>query len=295
MVRFSFGMIVLNGEPWLPYSLAAIYDAAHEIIIVEGAERAALPLSDNGTSVDRTVEIIASFPDPDGKITLLRGSGWADKVEMDNLCYARATGDYFWKIDYDEIFKRDDIERVRRCLTEEPDILSCAFRGYHFWCGFNHVGRGGLWELDIERIKKVIPGARFVSHRPPTVLDPPTQQPLRDIRQVTALEWAAEDVFLYHYAFVDETNVRRKIELYQRYGWSAGWAQDLASWLDRVWRPWRDGDAETRRRIERTWGTHMNAADGPTATEPFTGTHPIVLADFPGFDGALEPAACASR
>ena len=34
--RISFGMIVLNGEPFVRYNLRAIYPFAYEIIIVEG-------------------------------------------------------------------------------------------------------------------------------------------------------------------------------------------------------------------------------------------------------------------
>jgi hypothetical protein len=32
----SFGMIVLNGEPFLRYNLRVLYPFAHQIIVVEG-------------------------------------------------------------------------------------------------------------------------------------------------------------------------------------------------------------------------------------------------------------------
>ena len=35
--RVSFGMIVLNGMPFVPYNLLALYPFAHQIIVVEGA------------------------------------------------------------------------------------------------------------------------------------------------------------------------------------------------------------------------------------------------------------------
>jgi hypothetical protein len=35
--RITFGMIVLNGEPFMRYNLQAIYPFAHQIIVVEGA------------------------------------------------------------------------------------------------------------------------------------------------------------------------------------------------------------------------------------------------------------------
>lgn len=37
--RITFGMIVLNGEPFTRYNLRALYPFAHEIIVVEGAAR----------------------------------------------------------------------------------------------------------------------------------------------------------------------------------------------------------------------------------------------------------------
>ena len=35
--KITFGMIVLNGEPFIKYNLRALYPYAHQIIVVEGA------------------------------------------------------------------------------------------------------------------------------------------------------------------------------------------------------------------------------------------------------------------
>ena len=35
--RVSFGIIVLNGEPFTRYALRALYPFAHQIIVAEGA------------------------------------------------------------------------------------------------------------------------------------------------------------------------------------------------------------------------------------------------------------------
>jgi hypothetical protein len=37
LLRVSFGIIVLNGEPFTRYNLRALYPFAHEIIVVEVA------------------------------------------------------------------------------------------------------------------------------------------------------------------------------------------------------------------------------------------------------------------
>ena len=41
--RITFGIIVLNGEPFTRYNLQALYPFAHEIIVVEGASLRAAP------------------------------------------------------------------------------------------------------------------------------------------------------------------------------------------------------------------------------------------------------------
>ena len=39
--RITFGIIVLNGEPFVRYNLRAIYPFAHQIIVAEGASKKA--------------------------------------------------------------------------------------------------------------------------------------------------------------------------------------------------------------------------------------------------------------
>ncbi|MBZ0198999.1 MAG: methyltransferase domain-containing protein, partial [Ignavibacteriaceae bacterium] len=53
--KISFVMIVLNGMPFIEYALKAIYQAAHQIIIVEGAvEKCLFAASLTGSSTDGT-------------------------------------------------------------------------------------------------------------------------------------------------------------------------------------------------------------------------------------------------
>ena len=40
--RVTYGIIVLNGEPFTRYCLRSLYPFAHEIIVVEGAVTAAV-------------------------------------------------------------------------------------------------------------------------------------------------------------------------------------------------------------------------------------------------------------
>jgi hypothetical protein len=73
--RITFGMIVLNGEPFTRYNLRSIYPWAHQIIVVEGACRSAAAVATgNGHSVDGTLEVLRRFQreeDPEHKLTVV--------------------------------------------------------------------------------------------------------------------------------------------------------------------------------------------------------------------------------
>ena len=77
--RVSFGIIVLNGEPFTRYSLRALYPFAYEIILVEGACRAAAgAATGDGHSTDATLEVLADFKtreDPENKALIVTIAG----------------------------------------------------------------------------------------------------------------------------------------------------------------------------------------------------------------------------
>jgi len=73
--RITFGMIVLNGEPFVRYNLRALYPFANQIIVVEGASPAAVRVATpDGHSRDSTMETLRRFQaeeDPEGKVTVV--------------------------------------------------------------------------------------------------------------------------------------------------------------------------------------------------------------------------------
>ena len=90
--KHSFGIIVHNGASFVALAVQSIYDVAHQIIIVEGCESAALFLATaDGMSVDDTAEIIASIPDPDKKIVYIRGGKFNTQTEQCNEYMKRST------------------------------------------------------------------------------------------------------------------------------------------------------------------------------------------------------------
>jgi hypothetical protein len=60
--KITFGIIVLNGEPFTRYCLRALYPFAHEILVVEGAAPAAAEAATpDGHSTDGTLETLYRF------------------------------------------------------------------------------------------------------------------------------------------------------------------------------------------------------------------------------------------
>ena len=271
-------MIVLNGLPWIEFSLKSIYPHAHEIIIVEGAvEKALFAANLDGSSIDGTVEFIKSFPDPQRKIKLFQGL-WPEKAEMQDYALRYVTGDYVWLIDSDEVYKDEHIEQVRRVLSGDPEITQINFIPYNFWKGLDYVFKSPIFErpeVHYRRVFKYRYDARFVSHRPPTLLYPQLGTTADKLKVVDGFATRRMGIEMFHYSYVLKKQVRQKISLYKRYGWGNIWGVDLDRWFNECFLKWTP---ETREEIEKKWG--IWTGDVNSYTEKFTGTHPQVMNEF---------------
>ncbi|NEP76388.1 hypothetical protein, partial [Okeania sp. SIO2G5] len=98
--KISFGIIVLNGEPFTRYNLRNIYEFAYEIIIAEGASpKAAHMATSNGHSIDGTLDILREFKekeDPDNKIQIITAEDeghpngfWPGEKDQQSQAYAK--------------------------------------------------------------------------------------------------------------------------------------------------------------------------------------------------------------
>ena len=118
--KITFGIIVLNGEPFVRYNLRALYPFAHQIIVVEGAVPAAARIATpDGHSTDSTLKTLWEFKlqeDPLDKLTIITAEDedypdgfWPGEKHEQSQAYAsRATGDYLWQVDIDEFYKPED-------------------------------------------------------------------------------------------------------------------------------------------------------------------------------------------
>lgn len=264
-MKLSFGIIVLNGEPFIKYNLESLYPHAHEIILVEGAvEKFSHAATSDGHSLDNTVEIIQNFPDPERKIRLIQRHGfWQEKDEMANAYMEACTGDYIWQVDVDEFYKPEDIESVRELLAKCPEITQVNFRTIGFWRSFRTRIMGASFVFGADEFIRVFrfrPGYRYVTHRPPTLADE-MQTPYEHKRVVTAAEMEKLGIVQYHYSYVIPEIVKSKSHYYSQMGWGLG-CDDGLNWVKRSWLKLNDP-------------LRIHLIDFPPSwIEPFNGVHP---------------------
>ena len=220
--RITFGIIVLNGQPFIPYTLRALYPYAHEIIVVEGAAPGAANIaSADGHSLDGTLESLRAFKaaeDPDGKLIIVTRDGfWTEKDEMSQAYAGRATGDYLWQVDVDEFYQPQDMQAICDLLVEQPSITAVSFESVFFWAAPEY--RVDSWylrrgEAEFHRLFKWGAGYRYLTHRPPTVADAQGRD-LREGHWIRAKDLLARGIHLYHYSLAAAQASARKMRILQ--------------------------------------------------------------------------------
>lgn len=216
--KISFGIIVLNGEPFTKYCLRSIYEFAHEIIIVEGASKNAAPNSTpDGHSVDGTLKNIKEFintEDPEKKVKLITREGfWEEKKEMSQAYASIATGDYLWQIDIDEFYLREDMQKIISLLEKDPTITAISFKMKCFWGGIDYIEESPIFG-DISRLFKFEQGYSYTNHRPPTVIDRNGVN-LREKHWIDGTTMSNKyGVYMYHYSLVFPMQVSMKAKYY---------------------------------------------------------------------------------
>lgn len=248
--RITFGIIVLNGEPFVRYNLRALYPFAHEIIVVEGAAPAAKNVATpDGHSRDTTLQTLYDFQaneDPAGKVQIVTRDGfWSEKDEMSQAYAERATGDYLWQIDIDEFYLPEHMQAVLDLLHEQPDIAMLSFRQKTFWGHPDVVCDGWYLQRHVDGWHRVFQwgaGYRYVTHRPPTILDAEGRNIRKQRRWLTGAETIQRGWFMYHYSLLFPRQVLEKCEYYENVDWDkfegfTRWAQQNFLQLKNPFRP----------------------------------------------------------
>ena len=229
-VNITFGIIVLNGEPFILYNLRSLYPFAHQIVVVEGACRPAAGVATpDGHSRDGTLEALKKFKaesDPENKMLLVTAEQaghpdgfWSEKDEMSQAYATRATGNYLWQIDGDEFYTPEGIRAAISVLESNPTISGMSVRAFTFWASLrltidNYVFQTGE-QRDIERIFAWKPGYTYATHRPPTVVDEQGRN-LKSLNWMSAKRLAAHGVNVWHYPLLFPKQVEEKCAYYAK-------------------------------------------------------------------------------
>jgi hypothetical protein len=272
--RITFGLIVLNGEPFLRYNLRALYPFAHQIVVVEGASPAAASIATpDGHSSDRTLKTLRDFQlneDPQDKLTIVTAEDdghpngfWPGEKHEQSQAYAkRTTGDYLWQVDVDEFYKPEDVSAVLEMLRQDPDITAVSFMMITFWGDFGYVTDGLYLRRGANiyhRLFKWGQGYQYITHRPPTVYNERGVD-LRDLTWVSGNEMGKKGIKLYHYSLLFPKQVIEKCEYYR----AAKWANSERA---TIWA------SNSFMQLKNPYRVH-NVYDYPSWLERFTGSHP---------------------
>jgi glycosyltransferase involved in cell wall biosynthesis len=267
--RITFGIIVLNGEPFVRCNLRSLYSFAHEIIVVEGGSpNAAADTTEDGHSVDGSLETLLRFKaeeDPEDKMQIItRETFWTEKDEQSKAYTERATGDYIWQVDVDEFYHPEDIEKILKMLASNPSISGVSFYWQNFWGGFDYLVDGWRYRSNVKkmngnrRIFKWGKGFKYVSHRPPTVVDNHDRD-LCTLAWVGPEETAKMGIFCFHYGMVFPKHARQKVNYYKRLVESC---KDMEEWYYDTY-------------IELKFPFRvLHCSKAPSWLHPFKGTHP---------------------
>jgi hypothetical protein len=240
--QITFGIIVLNGVPFLRYNLRSLYPFAHQIIVVEGA----CPASKNvatldGHSRDGTLDELRRFileEDPMKKLLIVTAEDeghpngfWKEKEEMSEAYARRSTGNYLWQVDADEFYLEDDIKAMIDLLRKDRTISGATFRTLTFWGGLKYKVHSSSLEVmiqDVHRLFQWAKGYRYVSHRPPTVVNAAGEN-TRAQNWMKARLLQERGILMYHYPFLFPKQVREKCDYYSNATWIENPAEALSS------------------------------------------------------------------
>ena len=269
-MKIAVGMIVFEGDYVLKQCLDQLYPHVDQIVIAEG------PVTfwqqkGKTTSEDSTNQILDNYPDPDNKLTVVHGQ-YKEKDDQSNayIKCIRDDIDYLWMVDSDEVYKTEDIVKIKEFLAlENPTsvgVQSCSFYG-----GFNHYLTG--FELNTDnflRIFKYTKDATWLTHRPPTMKYPDTINK----KHISSLElFRRTGVQMYHYSYVFPRQVYTKTNYYSTFV-SGG---TIPNYFRSIYLSWVRGNPIQRRMIETLHqGVHewVAARRGPCFTTRFVGAHP---------------------
>jgi len=269
-IKIAVGMIVFEGDYVLRQCLDQLYPHVDQILIAEGPVTFWQKLGKT-TSQDNTNKILNEYPDPENKLVVVHGQ-FREKDDQSNAYtrYIRDNIDYLWMVDSDEVYKTNDIIRLKEYLGKEMPtsvgVQSCTFYG-----GFNHYLTGFEQLRDnFLRIFRYTKGATWLRHRPPTI-----NYPTNIERKHITSDQLFKDtgIQMYHYSYVFPDQVHKKMSYYATFVRNG----TIFNYFQNVYLPWVTGNDLDRRHIEaQNLGVHewVPSRRGACFTAKFNDVHP---------------------
>jgi len=266
-----FVMIVFNSDYVLGESLRSILPFGP--LVVTAGPCGYWREAGYKTSTDNTNNILDAHRDfGRGIIDIVHGQ-FSEKDEMMNATAHLVPEDttHVFMVDSDEVWRKRDIEKIIG-LLENGRYDSVGFTADSFFGGFDYILGGFERDFEVIRIQRWYKGARWATHRPPTVLSP-LGQPWATQRHLGAKETLQLGITMPHYSYVFPSQVAMKHVYYSHYAPGI----TIPNYPDEVFLPWVMGDEKKRAEIEEKWsGVHNFVPQyrGPCFTMPFNGEHP---------------------
>jgi len=167
---------MLNEEEFAPLVLRSIYDQVDRILVIEGAVQNNPRSTPDGHSIDKTREVLADFKanhDPKKKVVVISiNKHWKNLEDMKQTFLDMSIpGDWMIINDADEIYRPEDIVRLRQAIELNPHACEFVPNFLHFYKDCGHVAvPGPEWQPQHQRVFKYIRGMKYNSH--PVVTDP---------------------------------------------------------------------------------------------------------------------------
>lgn len=273
---FTFIYIVLNGMPFIEHSINSIYKLAEKIIIVHGSIKNSIEFSlKSGASIDGTGFFLKNYHDPEKKVLLINGK-WNEKVDMHNAALKEAKTNWIWLIDSDEVYFPSDIEKLCKLINSNPNLTRVDFIPINFWKTDGYVIDSDVLfrpEHHYRRVFKLSDNDYFITHRPPTLASHKGLDFKDTINYLSGKFTFKNKIYLYHYSYVLNQQVKQKINLHIKYAWGENWGLDLQDWYYNFYLKWNDKE---RTILEHSYGTWTG--DKNSVSKKYNDYHP--LSDF---------------
>ena len=254
--RIGVVTIALNEKDYIGASLRSMmsHPIINKIAVVEGCVTLnKAQANEKGLSKDSTNEEITKVmkDDSEKKITYKK-HGWANnKSELRNIALdlLGENIDYVLVVDADEVWKKEDLDKLTAFIENNPDVSVIWFNPYHFWKQPDLIAVGSAWDIRLFRFFKYDDKTlRWKEH------DSPVRNKVGELSTKLGKEITTKDIHFYHYgAMKPENRIKAKLEFYR--------TRDINLTVKNTWSNWKKGQ-------ETQWTNQ-----GGTAIK-FKGTHP---------------------